>query len=71
MSINPARSFASALPGHIWTAFWIYLTAPVIGMQLGTAAFLAVRRRQSTPCAKLHHTSSERCIHCGYEPAKS
>jgi len=38
MSINPARSFASALPGHIWTAFWIYLTAPVIGMQLGTAS---------------------------------
>jgi len=68
MSINPARSFASALPGHIWTAFWIYLTAPVIGMQLGTAAFLAVRRSQSAPCAKLCHTSSERCIHCGYEP---
>ncbi len=67
MSINPARSFASALPGHIWTAFWIYLTAPVIGMQLGTAAFLAVRRPQSAPCAKLCHTSSERCIHCGYE----
>ena len=40
MSINPARSFASALPGHVWTAFWIYLTAPVIGMQLGTAAYL-------------------------------
>ena len=68
MSINPARSFASALPGHIWTAFWIYLTAPVIGMQLGTAAFLAVRGPQSAPCAKLRHTPAERCIHCGYEP---
>jgi len=70
MSINPARSFASALLGGIWTAFWIYLTAPVIGMQLGTAAFLAVRRPQSAPCAKLHHTSDERCIHCGYEPTQ-
>jgi len=70
MSINPARSFASALPGHIWTAFWIYLTAPVIGMQLGTAAFLAVRQPGSAPCAKLHHTTRERCIHCGHEPTQ-
>ena len=22
--INPARTFASALPAQIWTAFWIY-----------------------------------------------
>jgi len=71
MSINPARSFASALPGHIWTAFWIYLTAPVVGMQLGTAAFLGLRRSEAGPCAKLHHTSRERCIHCGYEPIRS
>src|SRR5713101_1394553 len=71
MSINPARSFASALPGHIWTAFWIYLTAPVIGMQLGTAAFLGLRRSEAGPCAKLQHTSRERCIHCGYEPIRS
>ena len=70
MSINPARSFASALPGHIWTAFWVYLTAPVIGMQLGTAAFLGLRRSTSGPCAKLHHTPGERCIHCGYEPIR-
>jgi len=34
--MNPARSFASALPAHIWTAFWIYLCMPLTGM-LGAA----------------------------------
>ena len=24
MSISPARTFASALPSQVWTAFWIY-----------------------------------------------
>jgi len=32
MSINPARTFASAFPSGNWTAFWIYLIAPVAGM---------------------------------------
>src|ERR1043165_5557665 len=30
--MNPARSFASALPAYTWTAFWIYLFMPVAGM---------------------------------------
>src|SRR5512132_4261088 len=30
MSINPARSFASALPAHLWGYLWIYFTAPVV-----------------------------------------
>jgi len=65
MSINPARSFASALPAGQWTAFWIYLTAPVLGMQL--AAALVTQR---TGCAKLMHTDTQRCIHCGYQPER-
>jgi aquaporin Z len=38
--MNPARSFASALPANIWTAFWIYLLTPVVGMLLATELFL-------------------------------
>ena len=38
--MNPARSFASALPAHIWTAFWIYLLAPVAGMLCAAEMFL-------------------------------
>jgi aquaporin Z len=66
MSINPARSLASAVAAHRWTSFWIYVFAPVLGMQL--AAFLFARRLGPLPCAKLCHSSTQRCIHCGFEP---
>ena len=69
MSMNPARSFASAWPAGLWTNLWIYLTAPVLGMQC--AAFLHLLGRKSRPvgCAKLMHSNRQRCIHCGYVPA--
>lgn len=60
MSLNPARSLASAVPSGLWQGIWIYLTAPVIGMM--TAAELHRRRDRQTPCAKLHHDSNRRCI---------
>jgi aquaporin Z len=65
MSMNPARSFASAVPAHHWTDLWIYFTAPIIGML--SAADLYVRRNGavSIGCAKLHHENSKRCIFCG------
>jgi aquaporin Z len=65
MSMNPARSLASAVPAQLWTAFWIYLSAPPLGMLL--AAECHVRRRGPVLCAKLHHDNSERCIfRCDY-----
>jgi aquaporin Z len=68
MSLNPARTFASALPADVWRAFWIYLTAPVAGMLL--AAELRVRwARRPVVCAKLQHDQSTRCIFCHYTPA--
>jgi aquaporin Z len=70
MSMNPARSFASAAPAMRWEHFWIYMTAPVLGM-LGAAWLIGRRRMQVTlPCAKLVHGEQVRCIHCGYEPAR-
>lgn len=65
MSLNPARSFASALPAHYWTDLWIYFTAPLIGML--SAAEVYVRRCGSArvTCAKLHHDNHQRCIFCG------
>ncbi|MCK6460171.1 MAG: aquaporin, partial [Planctomycetes bacterium] len=68
MSMNPARSLASALAGGGWTGFWIYLVAPPLGMLL--AAELYVRRRGigRVFCAKLHHANRHRCIfRCGYD----
>jgi aquaporin Z len=45
--MNPARSFASALPAHIWTAFWIYMIVPAIGMLLAAEVFLFVQRKKT------------------------
>lgn len=33
-SLNPARSLASAIPAGDYTSFWIYCTAPMLGMAL-------------------------------------
>jgi aquaporin Z len=60
MSLNPARSVASALPTGLWHGIWIYLTAPLLGMLL--AAETHLRRGRRTPCAKLHHDSNHHCI---------
>jgi aquaporin Z len=60
MSMNPARTFGSALVGQIWTGLWIYFTAPVIAMQV--AAFVYLRSKRTVYCAKYHHYNSQRCI---------
>ena len=60
MSMNPARSFGSALVGHLWMGLWIYFTAPVLAMQL--AAVLYIRGKQTVYCAKYHHYNRHRCI---------
>jgi aquaporin Z len=44
--MNPARSFASALPANTWTAFWIYLFIPVAGMLLATEFFLFIQKNK-------------------------
>jgi aquaporin Z len=61
MSMNPARTFASALPAQLWTALWVYFTAPSLGMLLAAAVYL---RLKGTPlfCAKLQHDNDTRCI---------
>ncbi len=67
MSMNPARSLASALPAGAWPELWIYFTAPPLGML--AAAELYVRRRgvAAVLCAKLHHHAAQRCIfRCRY-----
>jgi len=68
MSMNPARSLASAAPGMQWRHLWIYLTAPLLGMLSGAQVFLMVASARRVLCAKLLHPLGVPCIHCGYEP---
>jgi len=66
MSLNPARSFASALMAQLWTGFWIYLTAPPLGMLIA-AELHRLSAGPDVPCAKLHHANTRRCIfRCRY-----
>jgi aquaporin Z len=68
MSMSPARSFASALPGRFWNALWIYFTAPPIGMLLAAEVYLRLRGKHAVSCAKLHHNNDKRCIfRCNYK----
>ena len=62
MSMNPARSFASALPAHLWTDFWVYLTAPLLGMLLAAECYVRFHGAHRVLCAKLHHHNNARCI---------
>jgi aquaporin Z len=72
MSMNPARSFASALPAGAWEHLWIYFVAPPLGMLLAAALYAATRGRHTVRCAKLHHDPRHRCIfHCHHGPGSS
>jgi len=67
MSMNPARTLGSAFSAHVWTALWIYFTAPPIGMLLAAEVYLRLRGAKAVICAKLHHHNGQRCIfRCGY-----
>jgi aquaporin Z len=65
MSMNPARSIASAAPAHYWANLWVYLTAPILGMLLAADVNRVVRGASSVFCAKLNHETTRRCIFCG------
>jgi aquaporin Z len=69
MSMNPARSFGSALLPHLWNSLWIYFLAPPVGMLFAAAAYQSTRR--AVACAKLHHHNSQRCIFCEYQQQKA
>ena len=62
MSMNPARSFASAFPAQAWSAFWIYFTAPPLGMLLAAELYIRRSGTKKIFCAKLHHHNDKPCI---------
>ena len=57
--MNPARTFASALPSHTWSSFWIYLFIPVTGM-LSAAEFNLLCKKillKKSRCSASHSQS--------------
>lgn len=62
MSMNPARTLASAILPHAFRAIWIYFVAPPIGMLLASELYLRLRSQSQVYCAKFHHHNSAPCI---------
>jgi aquaporin Z len=46
--MNPARSFASALPSGVWTSFWIYVCMPLAGMLSAAECYLLIGGKQES-----------------------
>jgi aquaporin Z len=64
MSMNPARTFASASISGNWTGWWVYFTAPLLGMFAAAAVYVRLCGIANVRCAKLHHDNPYRCIFC-------
>ncbi len=60
-SINPARTTASAVFAGVWTAIWIYFTAPLFGMLFSAEVYLRQQGRHRILCAKLHPDPAYDC----------
>lgn len=67
-SMNPARSFASAIFAGMWQSWWIYFIAPPIGMLFAAEIFVRANGVHKVLCAKLNHYGNRtRCIfNCRY-----
>lgn len=62
MSINPARTFASALPSHIWIGWWVYLIGPTLAMLTASEVYLRMTRKPAISlCGKLCPNSDTPC----------
>lgn len=62
MSMNPARTFGSALAANVWTDWWIYFVAPPLAMLLAAEIYVRVKGAKEVYCAKFHHHNDHRCI---------
>jgi aquaporin Z len=65
MSMNPARTLSSAIPGRLWMGVWIYFVGPITGMLLAVEVRKRLLRAPMRACAKLYHDNHVRCIFCG------
>jgi aquaporin Z len=60
-SVNPARSFSSAIFAWIWQGIWIYFLAPSLGMLAAASIYVRIQGRQNVYCAKLLHDLESTC----------
>jgi aquaporin Z len=67
-SVNPARSFSSALFAWVWYGVWIYFLAPSIGMLTSAAIYIGSAGADRVYCAKVFHDLHAPCpFRCHFE----
>ena len=72
MSMNPARTFASAAVANQWAEWWIYFVAPPIAMLAAAEFYVRIRGLKRVLCAKLDHFGGSRCIfNCNFPTEQS
>jgi len=67
MSLNPARSFGSALTAGQWKGMWLYFVAPMASMLLAVEVYLWLRRRGWIDRADVNEGGKPRCLICDYK----
>jgi aquaporin Z len=60
-SVNPARSFSSALFARLWQGIWIYFVAPVLGMVAAAGLYTRTMGSARIYCAKVFHDVQSPC----------
>ena len=72
-SLNPARTVSSAIFAGVWTAMWLYFSAPVSGMLLAASLYVLTSGSEAVLCAKIYHDLHSpcpfRCRFLQHEPA--
>jgi aquaporin Z len=71
MSMNPARTFGSAVIANDWRAWWLYFVAPPLGMGLAAITYTLSLGRVQSGCAKLVHAPEVPCIFCEARAARA
>lgn len=61
MSMNPARTLASAIFAGAWRPLWVYFTAPLVGMVAAAGLFVVTPGAGHVYCAKICHLGDETC----------
>jgi aquaporin Z len=62
MSLNPARTFASAVNAGMFRFLWIYFTAPTLGMLAAAEVNRRLAARPGRLCGKFSHSRTVQCI---------
>jgi aquaporin Z len=67
-SVNPARSFSSAVFAWIWQGIWVYFAAPCLGMLAAAILYIRSMGLERVYCAKVFHDLRSPCpFNCRFD----